>query len=219
MNHFTTNMLHMGYRTLIIALAHLCFTNSIDAQDLAEEVQISPFFSWPENMRSMVHKSLVSRSGDSLLLSIPLEAETLEFYINNHDFIKTPNQRKNRLYHPFSGKDRNQNAVFGYFLEGDIFLSFYRDGQVTEIAPETGIEDLYYIRHSADPEAQGEIECAVDEIMQPEIRRGGHSVPCQSQNYGTYTLRLYLSCTGEWGAQLGGKEGAKQGALIFKAMF
>lgn len=169
-------------------------------------------FTWPKESRIQTQQELFTRSHTEVSLDIPLPGNPVQFSIQSKSFIKQADGTSDRSYQTFSGRNNQDHPVFGYFDGDQIYLSYFQNGEIITISP--GKEpDHYTIGSSKDLEAMGAIQCAVNNTPDVEVRRGGSSVPCQTQSYSSLTYNLFVVCTGEWGQELGSISAARQAIM------
>lgn len=170
-------------------------------------------FSWPQKMRESIQKSLVTRSKNKVELTIPMAGNGITFQIRTKNFIDNPQINADKSFQSFTGRDDNDQPVFGYFIHDEVYLSFYDNGRIVSIAPNESISDWYEIQSTEDPESFGAIECSVAAHPEVEIRRGGNTISCQNQGYSSISFDLFIVCTGEWGSYFNSQYQAKQAII------
>lgn len=170
-------------------------------------------FSWNVQEISQISRDLATRRTETVL-KIPYPGNPVSYRITSHAFldITSDTLSGNRAYQPFKGRDTHGNPVYGYLYENRLHLSYYKDGQVHSIAPHADKKDTYKVISTIHD--LGPMDCATLTIPGIEVRAGGHSIPCQVQNYRTWTFDLYIACTGEWGQYYGGDKAAARNAII-----
>lgn len=156
-------------------------------------------FQWDIETTELIRHELITRSENTTTMRIPIQEEPVEFTIRANAFIKgnvsTP--RAESVYQSFSGRDSMGYPIFGFFQGENLYLSYFKNGIITSIAPLEQSPGRYKLTRSGGRSDSGKISCSLLKV--PGIRKGGQSSPCANTNYSSRTFDLFIACTGEWG--------------------
>ncbi len=197
----------------VCSMAFLFLIHSLLPRAEAQTQESVPF-EWDSHEIDHIRNKLSTRDNLKILVEIPIPQKKLKYQIGAQPYITLLDQvDETDLFLSFKGRDSIGNPIFGYFQQDMIHLFFYHEGQLRSVRRVDNQKDLYVVK-THNPSREKIDACNL--LLPPgvKVRKGGNSLPCQTQNYTTWTLNLYLACTGEWGAYYGGEKAEARAALL-----